>query len=126
MRTWTLTSFTDRSSLPTSVRIKYGDDNVYFAELTQSQLEAGGKGLGTFIQNGSITNGDETVAPATGGLSEGSMLKCVDRAYWGTGNSRSDLYLAEYRVGESGCIAKSSRNLKNICKLHFWPGSERY
>lgn len=80
MRTWTLASFTDRSSLPTTARIKYNEDNVYFAELTQSQLEADGKGLGTFVQNGSISNGDGRIVPTMGGMSEGSLLKCVGHA----------------------------------------------
>ena len=79
VRTWTLAAFTDRSSLPTVVRMKYNDDDVYFAELIQSQLKPNGKGLGTFVQNGSVTDSDEPVVLSTGTVSEGSMLKYVDR-----------------------------------------------
>ena len=80
MRTWTLAAFTDRSSLPTAVRLKYNEDNVYFAELTQSQLQSDGKGLGTFAQNGTISDVDAPAAPSMNGLSEGSLLKYVNRA----------------------------------------------
>ena len=78
VRTWTLASFTDRSSLPTAVQMKYDNDSVYFAELTQSQLKTDGKGLGTFIQNGTISTGDGSTPPTAKSVSEGSMLKCVD------------------------------------------------
>jgi len=79
VRTWTLAAFTDRSSLPTAARLKYNEDNVYFAELVQSQLEFDGKGLGTFVQNGTVSDVDETTTPSMEGLSEGSLLKYVDR-----------------------------------------------
>lgn len=79
VRTWTLASFTDRSSLPTVARTKYGEDDVYFAELTRSQLKANGKGLGTFVQNGTVSNGDESAAPTARSVSEGSTLRSVDR-----------------------------------------------
>lgn len=78
MRTWTLAAFTDRSSLPTVVQMKYNEDNVYFAELTASQLTANGAGMGTFIQNGTVTVPGKSVAPSTGAVSEGIMLKCVN------------------------------------------------
>ena len=80
MRTWSLAAFTDRSALPTAVRLKYNEDNVYFAELMQSQLKPDGKGLGEFVQNGTISNLNEPVAPSMQGVSEGSLLKYVDRA----------------------------------------------
>jgi hypothetical protein len=80
VRTWTLGSFTDRSSLPTAVRMKYNEDNVYFAELMQSQLKPDGKGLGTFIQNGTITDEGDMAIPSTESVSEGCLLKYVDRA----------------------------------------------
>lgn len=80
MRTWTLAAFTDRSSLPTAVRLKYNDDSVYFAELTQSQLKPDGKGLGTFAQNGTISDVDEPATPSMEGLSEGLLLKYVYHA----------------------------------------------
>jgi hypothetical protein len=79
VRTWTLAAFTDRSSLPPAVRLKYKDDNVYFAELIPSQLKPDGKGLGTFTQNGTIPDVDELPTPSMDGLSEGSLLKYVDR-----------------------------------------------
>ena len=79
MGTWTLTAITDRSSLPTATRLNYSEDNVYFAELTQSQLRSDGKGLGTFSQNGTISDVDEPTTPSMEGLSEGSLLKYVDR-----------------------------------------------
>lgn len=78
VRTWTLAAFTDRSSLPTVVQMKYNEDNVYFAELTASQLTANGAGMGTFIQNGTVTVPGKSVAPSTGAVSEGIMLKCVN------------------------------------------------
>ena len=77
--TWTLAASTDRSSSPPPVRLKYNEDNVYFAELTQSQLRSDGKGLGTFSQNGTISDVDEPTTPSMEGLSEGSLLKYVDR-----------------------------------------------
>lgn len=80
MRTWTLAAFTDRSALPTAVRLKYNEDNVYFAELMQSQVKPDGKGLGAFVQNGTVANVNEPVAPSMQSASEGSLLKCVDRA----------------------------------------------
>ena len=79
MRTWTLAAFTDRSSLPTAAQLEYNGDNVYFAELVQSQLKSDGKGLGTFVQNGTVSNVDETTSSSMEGLSEGSLLKYVDR-----------------------------------------------
>ena len=57
--------------------MKYNGDNVYFSELTSSQLEPNGKGLGTFAQNGSVSNPDQPAAPETGVVSEGSLLKYV-------------------------------------------------
>ena len=83
MRTWTLTALTDRSSLSTAARLEYNGDNVYFAELIQSQLESDGKGLGTFVQNGTVSDLDEPTTPSMGGLSEGSLLKYVDRGLYG-------------------------------------------
>jgi len=80
VRTWTLAAFTDRSSLPTAVRLKYNEDNVYFAELTQSQLKYDGKGLGTFVQNGTISDADEEAGPSMKGLSKGLLLKYVNHA----------------------------------------------
>ena len=124
VRTWTLASFTDRSSLPTATRMKYGDDNVYFAELTQSQLKADGKGLGTFLQKGTIDADDGLAAPTAKSVSKGSMLKCVSHAGGETENSCLDL--VEYHVGESGCIAKSSQNPRSTCKQNNWSGGEHY
>ena len=57
---------------------------MYFAELVQSQLKSDGKGLGTFVQNGTVPNIDEPTTSSMGGLSEGSLLKYVNRAEWGT------------------------------------------
>ena len=79
MVTWTLVALADRSSLPPPVRLKYNEDNVYFAELVQSQLKSDGKGLGAFVQNGTVSNVDEPTAPSMESLSEGSLLKYVDR-----------------------------------------------
>jgi len=79
MGTWTLVALADRSSLPPPVRLKYNGDNVYFAELTQSQLKSDGKGLGTFIQNGTVFDVGEPTTPSMEGRSEGSLLKYVDR-----------------------------------------------
>jgi len=124
VRTWTLASFTDRSSLSTATRMKYGDDNVYFAELTQSQLKADGKGLGTFLQNGTISTDDGSVAPSAKTVSEGSMLKCVDDVQWEAEGSFSDL--VEHHAGESGCIAKNSQNPRSTCKWDGRSGCERY
>jgi len=76
--TWTLAALTDRSSLPPAVRLKYNGENVYFAELVQSQLKSDGKGLGAFIQNGTVFDVDEATTPSMEGLSEGSLLKYVD------------------------------------------------
>jgi len=58
--------------------LKYNEENVYFAELTQSQLKPDGKGLGTFLWNGTVSDVDEPTAPSMEGLSEGSLLKYVD------------------------------------------------
>ena len=76
--TWTLAGLTDRSSLPPAVRLKYNEENVYFAELVQSQLKSDGKGLGTFVRNGTVSDVDEPATPSMEGLSEGSLLKYVD------------------------------------------------
>ena len=65
----------DRSSLPPAVRLKYNGDNVYFAELVRSQLKPDGKGLGIFLQNGTVPDVDEPATPSMEGLSEGSLLK---------------------------------------------------
>jgi len=121
VRTWTLASFTDRSSLPTAARMKYGNDSVYFAELTQSQLKTDGKGLGTFLQNGTISTGDGSTAPTAKSVSEGFMLKCVDYIRWEAENSYLDL--VEHHVGESECIVKSSQNPRNTCKQNCWSGA---
>jgi len=51
---------------------------VYFAELIQSQLRSGGKGLGTFLWNGTVFDVYEPAIPSTEGLLEGSLLKYVD------------------------------------------------
>jgi len=66
MRTWNLTAFMDRSSLPVAVK------------LVQSQLKSSGKGLGTFVQNGSVSDADKPAAPWMEGLSERSLLQYVD------------------------------------------------
>jgi len=79
VRSWTLAALTDRSSLSTAARLKYNGDNVYFAELIQSQLKSDGKGPGTFIQNGTVSDTDESSTPSIGGFSEGSLLKYVGR-----------------------------------------------
>ena len=55
------------------------EDNVYFAELVQSQLKPDGKGLGTFLWNGAVSDVNEPTTPSMGGVSEGSLLKYVDR-----------------------------------------------
>jgi len=52
---------------------------VYFSELIQSQLKPDGKGLGTFVQNATAPDADESNVPSMEGLSEGSLLKYVDR-----------------------------------------------
>ena len=91
VRTWTLAAFTDRSSLPTAVRLKHNEDDVYFAELIQSQLKPDGKGFGTFAQNGTISDVDEPAAPSTENALQGSLLKYVDCAQCGTKDSRSEL-----------------------------------
>jgi len=70
---------TDQSSLPPAVRLKHNEENVYFAELVQSQLKSDGKGLGTFVLNGTVSDVDEPTTPSMEGLSEGSLLKYVDR-----------------------------------------------
>jgi len=59
--------------------LKYNEENVYFAELTQSQLKPDGKGLGTFLWNGTVPDVDEPTTPSMEGLSEGSLLKYVVR-----------------------------------------------
>ena len=51
---------------------------MYFAELTQSQLKSDGKGLGTFLLNGAVSDVGEPTTPSMEGLSEGSLLKYVD------------------------------------------------
>ena len=79
VNTWTLTAFTDRSLLPGAVRLKYNGDNVYFPELVQSQLKSDGKGLGAFVRNGTVSDLDEPTIPSMAGLSEGSLVKYVDR-----------------------------------------------
>ena len=79
MDTWTLTAITDRSSLPTATRLNYSEDNVYFAELTQSQLKPDGRGLGGFVQNGTVFDVDEPTTPSMEDLSGGLSLKYVDR-----------------------------------------------
>jgi len=76
---YTLVSLTDRSSLPPPVRLKYNGDDVYFAELVQSQLKSDGKGLGTFLWNRTVFDVYEPTIPSTEGLLEGSLLKYVDR-----------------------------------------------
>jgi len=62
------------------VRLKYGEDDVYFAELTQSQLVPDGKGLGTFAQSGAVSDVSSPVAPSMQAVSEGYLLKYVGRA----------------------------------------------
>ena len=80
MRTWTLAAFTGRFALPTAVRLKYNEDNEYFAELVQSQVKHNGKGFGEFVQNGTISNANEPVGPSMQSVPEGSLLKYVDHA----------------------------------------------
>jgi len=77
--TWTLTAITDRSSLPTATRLKYSEDNLYFEELTQSQLKSDGEGPGTFVQNATVSDVDEPTTSSMEGLSGGLLLKYVDR-----------------------------------------------
>ena len=79
VRTWTLATLTVQSSLPPPVRLKYHEDNVYFAELVRSQLRPNGKGLGTFVQNGTVSDVDEPTILLIDDLSEGLLLKYVDR-----------------------------------------------
>jgi len=76
---WTLAALTDLSSLPPAVRLKHNEENVYFAELVQSQLKPDGKGLGTFLWNRTVSDVDEPTTPSMEGLSEGLLLKYVDR-----------------------------------------------
>jgi len=76
--TWTLAALTDRSSLPSAIRLKYNEDNVYFAELTQSQLKPDGRGLGTFLWTGAASDVGGPTTPSMEGRSEGSLLKYVD------------------------------------------------
>ena len=52
---------------------------MYFPELVQSQLKSDGKGLGAFVRNGTVSDLDEPTIPSMAGLSEGSLLKYVDR-----------------------------------------------
>jgi len=66
----------DRSLLPTTARLEYNGDNVYFVELMQSQLKPDGKGLGVFAEPTSDV--DKLDAPSMEGLSEGSLLQYVD------------------------------------------------
>lgn len=96
--------------------MKYNDDNVYFAELMQSQLKPDGKGLGTFIQNGTITDEGDMAIPSTESVSEGCLLKYVDHAWCGSGSLHSNPHTIEHHVGELGCIARSFQTLRNICK----------
>jgi len=123
-RTWTLASFTDISSLPSVVRMKFGNENVYFAELTQSQLQPNGRGLGTFLQNGTIPDEDESAVSIQGSASGGTMLMYVDRIQRETGNSCLGLRAAVHRVGGLGCIAKSSQNPRSICRRNRWSRGE--
>jgi len=63
--------------MPSAVRLEYNGDNVYFAELTRSQLKSDGKGLGAFFSNGTVFGVAEPTTPQMEGLSEGSLLKYV-------------------------------------------------
>jgi len=62
--------------------LEYNGDNVYFAELVQSQLKSDGKGLGTFVEP--VSDVDKPAAPSMEDLSEGSLLQYVDRGQCGT------------------------------------------
>ena len=73
-----LVALADRPSLPPPVRLKYNGDDVYFAELTQSQLKPDGRGLGTFLWNRTVFDVYEPTIPSKEGLLEGSLLKYVD------------------------------------------------
>ncbi|KAF9033113.1 hypothetical protein BJ165DRAFT_758466 [Panaeolus papilionaceus] len=46
--TWTIESFSVHGNLPPPLSFRYHNDTVYFAEITQSQLQPGGTGFGTF------------------------------------------------------------------------------
>ena len=120
VRTWTLSTFTDRSSLPTAVKLKYNEDNVYFAELTESQLKPNGKGMGTFVQNGTISDMDDVTVPPVQSMSEGSLLRYVNRRRCETGNSHFSLHMIGHLVGELGCTARNFRSPRNICKWNGW------
>jgi len=76
--TWPLT-VSDQSSLPPAVRLKYNGDDVYFAELTQSQLKPDGRGLGTFLWDEPFSDVEEPTTLPMEGMSEGSSLKYVYR-----------------------------------------------
>ena len=50
-------------------RAKPSKPDVYFAELTQSQLKPDGRGLGGFVQNGTVSDVDEPTTPSMEDLS---------------------------------------------------------
>jgi len=65
----------DRSSLPAAVRLEHNGDDVYFAELIQSQLKSDGKGLGTFV--GSTSDVHKPAVPSMEGESLLQYVDCV-------------------------------------------------
>jgi hypothetical protein len=49
--TWTLSPFSTHGALPPALSFPWGNDSVYFAETSRSQLLPNGTGFGTFEVN---------------------------------------------------------------------------
>jgi len=80
-RTWTLAPFADRSQVPAAVKIHWGDDDVYFGEITAAELAPGGHGHGTFNINSSATDikpqADNLFARSNNNTATGELIRCV-------------------------------------------------
>lgn len=85
--TWTLSPFSAHGSLPSAISFPFGNESVYFAETTQSQLLPKGSGFGTFDTS---TTAPSIELDSNAALSDnsgnsvdpGSLLRCVQYRAW--------------------------------------------
>ena len=69
--------------MPAAVKVRWGNDDVYFGELTVAELTPGGHGHGTFNINSSTTDtqsrADDLFAKSNDNTATGELIRCAVR-----------------------------------------------
>jgi len=96
----------------------WGDDDVYFGELTAAELTPGGRGHGTFNVNSSTTTpqppADDLFAKSNNNTETGELIRYVVKVFWGSMIRRTHGVLG-YPDGALEFIARSSRTPRSTC-----------